>query len=323
MSSLEESLRRHVDLLCKEPRSPQSPGYFKSQAYLKDVLRGLGLEAKEHPFRVWGFDANCTNIYAESSAGSSPVTLIGAHYDARACSGLAADDNASAVAVAIETARNLLREKSTPFVLVFFDMEEIFKLQNLQGSKAFAKFYTRPIDRVVVLDLVGGALTPHFQNIYLQFGGALPALEGTDLEFLHLPMHILEPIGSIGARSDYDAFRKKKIPFTFISSGTPWYYHTKFDTPEVLMYAKMAGLTKCLTNALSKSPVHVDNSGTLEAFQKFLMNLRKTKVLNTPLVERLVSTHRLPSRLEMIRLYMHMLPTLRKHGRDLFQAPRG
>ncbi|MDB5038639.1 MAG: putative Peptidase [Bacteriovoracaceae bacterium] len=316
---MENHLRIHIDELCKERRNPQSAGYFKAQEYLKSALNSLGLNPLEHHFHVWGL-GKCTNIYAESKPGSlKPTILIGAHYETLHCSGPGADDNASAVAVALEIARELF-VKGQDFTICFFDMEENYRFTGLRGSKAFKRFYSRPIEKVLIMDLVGGSLAPHFDEIYLQFGDSLPKLAHPELDFLHLPMLVVEPMGSIGARSDYDVFRKAGLPFTFISSGTPWYYHTAFDTPKILNFKKMAGLTRTLSDALSnRSESKTKNDGSLDSFQKFLRTLRKTKVLEFELIEKLLNQNRLPSRIEMVKLYKHILPTIRKHGADLWK----
>jgi hypothetical protein len=46
-------------------------------------------------------------------------------------------------------------------------------------------------------------------------------------------------MGPMFARSDYLAFRKRNVPFVFLSTGTPWYYHTPHDDPDRLDFAKL------------------------------------------------------------------------------------
>jgi hypothetical protein len=320
LQSLENNLRAHIRFLCEAPRTPKSPHYFKTQDYLKGVLRELKLEPKEHLFSVWGLN-DCKNIYAEShSMGTKPRLLIGAHYETAQCSGLGADDNASAVAVALELTRALLLSAKAEFTIVFFDMEEIHRLKDLQGSRAFQKFYQKPIERVVIMDLVGGAFAPGFEKVFLQFGLGLPRLLSDQAEFLHLPMVVLEPVGTIGARSDYHSFRKSGIPFTFVSSGTPWYYHTPHDRPDVLHFSKMAALTKSFVDSLQNPRPIANVKEPTEDFLRFLKLLSETKALRSPVAEKILREERLPSRIEMIRLYKHILLTLRKWGPKLWES---
>jgi hypothetical protein len=311
---LDQSLKNHVDVLCHEPRTPQSAGYFKVQEYLKNCLQAMELTPQEHHFSVWGLP-KCTNIFAENSI-AGPRLLIGAHYETRDCSGVGADDNASAVAVAIEVAKRL--SSRVPLTVIFFDMEEQWRWRCLQGSKAFAKFNVKPLARVIILDLVGGVLAPGFENIFLQFGPGFSQLRSPSLEFLHLPMSFLEPLGEWAARSDYDGFRRKNIPYTFITSGTPWYYHTAFDRPEILHFSKMAELVKTICDNLDSPEAMPDEKTARASFLKFARKINNIPELHYRLTAQLIDEERLPSRLEMVRIYAHVLPRMRRHGPKLW-----
>lgn len=95
------------------------------------------------------------NILAQA-AGASPdagTILLGAHYDTVERSP-GADDNATAVAAALEAAR-LLRNTGAKrsLLLAFFDLEEV----GLVGSKAFVKLLppSESIKGAVVMDMIG------------------------------------------------------------------------------------------------------------------------------------------------------------------------
>lgn len=317
LSRIEAGLRKHIEQLCKYPRTPHSPGYYGVQDYLRSQIRACGLESQDHLFDVPRL-GTCTNIYTEIGETSSPRILLGAHYETRDCSGPGADDNASACAVLLELLPLLKQNSKFSFTVVFFDMEEIFKFGSLRGSKAFAKDYDQPLERVIILDTVGGNLAPHFENVFLQFGNAYEGWTHPALEYLALPLRVLEPAGSIGARSDYDAFRRKGIPFTFISSGTPWYYHTPYDLPEILNYKKMAALTETVSQSLSQ-PLS-EGDGRWKDFQRFAELLCKTPELQSERVKRFAQTaNKRASRIDIAFMYMEVLPNLRKWGPKLWE----
>jgi len=252
--NLENRLKAHIEILCQLPRTPGSEGYKKTQDYLRVKIRELDLPVYEQEFPVSGGKTG-TNIYTRlnETTTSSPHFLFGAHYETRDCSGVGADDNGSAVAVLLELIELFKNEKSYRFTMIFFDFEELYRFSGLRGSRYFAKT-EGPLDAVIILDLVGGVFAPKLENTYLQFGNAFPNLSTPELEFLHMPMKFLEPLGPLAARSDYAGFRKRGTLFSFLTSGTPWYYHTPQDTPEILEYTKMA----TFTNRLKELPALYD-----------------------------------------------------------------
>lgn len=317
MSQMLSSLRRHMEALCQNDRAPHTPGYRTAQVYLRNEIERMGLKAQEHQFKVWGL-GHCTNIFCETGSENAPRILLGAHYESRDVSGCGADDNASAVAVVLETLRALKDRSDIAVTAVLFDMEENWKWGSLRGSRSFARFYQKPLSRVIIFDLVGGALTPELEPTYLQFGEALPALKHPELEFLHLPLPVLEPMGSMGARSDYDEFRKMKVPFTFFSSGTPWYYHTPFDNLDIIRWDKMKKFTEALIQELSKTRSSIKNEASWSTFKTFVQRVAENRNLATPLIRRLAEQERPPSRWEIIRLYMNILPVIRELGPNLW-----
>jgi len=318
MSQLTASLRRHMEAICQSDRAPHTSGYRSAQTYLRSEIERMGLTPQDHSFKVWGL-GNCSNIFSEAGNADAPRVLIGAHYESRDVSGAGADDNASAVAVVLETLKALKDLKNLAITAVFFDMEENWKWGSLRGSRAFARFYKKPLSHVIIFDLVGGALTPELEPAYLQFGSALPALSHPQLEFLHLPLRVLEPLGSIGARSDYDEFRRQNIPFSFFSSGTPWYYHTPFDTLEIIRWEKLTHFTEALIQRISNPTHHFHHEPSWETFKNFVQRILENPHLSSPFIKELYEMKRQPSRWEIIRLYMKILPTIRELGPSLWQ----
>jgi Zn-dependent M28 family amino/carboxypeptidase len=102
--------------------------------YLEEELTTMGLRVESDFFSYRG--RNFRNIIARTSAPKrSPVVVLGAHFDSVEGSP-GADDNASGVAVLLETARVLSRAKLRNEVLFCaFNLEEL----NMIGSSHLAK----------------------------------------------------------------------------------------------------------------------------------------------------------------------------------------
>lgn len=313
-SKYKTRLSAHLEELCRDGRVPGSSHYQNIQAYLKDQIQASGLAPQEQSF--WHLPkGRCLNIYAETGPPTAPTSLIGAHYDSLKRSGEAADDNASAVAVVLELMKNLPRDHS--FVFAFFDVEENYGFGALKGSKAFCHFYPRPLEQVMILDLVGGTFCPGLENAYFQFGEANETLHHPPLEFYHLPIPFLEPLGKCGARSDYDSFRRKKIPFTFLSTGTPWYYHTLNDTRDKISLDKMVLLTKVLVERYTQFRSR-RGLASWSNLNPLLEKFKRQEELNLEIIQKLVSHKHPPSHWELIQLHYHILKKIRRLGPDLW-----
>lgn len=312
-------IRESIEQLCESERFPGSKGYYRSQEYLYDTIKSMGHEPQKHEF----FDlprGRCTNIFVETGPKDSKRILFGGHYDALSKSGPGADDNASAVGLCL----SLLKKapKNIPLTFVFFDVEENYGFGALHGSAAFSKFYKKALKQVIIFDLIGGALFPGFEKSYFQFGNSLPQLTHSDLDFYFMPIKFLEPIGGIWARSDYRAFRNRGIPYTFISSGTPWYYHTHEDSIDRLSFAKMDELEESLLNALKSVSNNISYEADWQQFPKFLERLSQVHELRSDVILKLKEKKSPPSRLELLRMYKNVIPTLRKLGPDLWDPAK-
>lgn len=311
----ETALRAHLSQLCKSDRLPGSSGYFEAKRYIQDCLRSYGYQPQSHIFTCQS-GKSADNIFVESPADGDRV-LIGAHYDSLAKSGQGADDNASAIAVLLELARSL--SKDSPFTFVFFDREERHRWTALEGSGKFAKFYKKKLSKVLIMDLVGGSLAPGFENFYFQFGSALPALQHPPLEFAHFPVKLLEP--TFIPRSDYFAFRRRGVAYCFLSSGTPWYYHTPHDTLERLDFTKMARLLDCLLGLSDTWHSSRSTQANWSQWSGFIKKIRQIPGLeDSPLFKKIENVKE-PSRFQIVRLYSVLLPYLRQKGLELWELP--
>ncbi|NIQ57794.1 MAG: M28 family peptidase, partial [Gemmatimonadetes bacterium] len=140
--------------------------------------QGWVVETQEFTYR----DTPVRNVIGRPSAGSDPgvegppVIVLGAHYDTRrsadkedpAVPVLGANDGASGVAVLLELARTLDRDKLQHQVwLAFFDAEDNGNLDGWEwcvGSSHMAAHLPVAPQAVVVVDMVGDA----DQQLYLE-----------------------------------------------------------------------------------------------------------------------------------------------------------
>ncbi len=161
-----ERLREHVRQLTvtigeRSVRLPQN--LEKTAAYIESFYRGIDLPVQREPYRYRDFDV--ANIVAELDFSSKPGKnyLLGAHYDS-VWGTVGADDNASAIAVQLEIARQLqskLGEKKLGLRVRFvsFALEEppVFGTRHM-GSKIHArnaKKKSERIDGMICLEMVG------------------------------------------------------------------------------------------------------------------------------------------------------------------------
>ena len=120
-----ESLKRHVENIHFD-RSPYEgyPKLEQAAQYIEGEFLKVGLDVKEDSFQWEG--KTYKNIVAEKKGKTSPerVFIVGAHYDTVPGSP-GADDNASAVAVLLEFARNIQSVSLEGTVrLIAFTLEE-------------------------------------------------------------------------------------------------------------------------------------------------------------------------------------------------------
>lgn len=155
-----------------------------------------------------------------------------------------ADDNASGVAMLLESAAWFAQPENRPkrsILFVAFDLEEF----GLFGSRYFAAHM--PIDEsalklFITADMIGRSLSGICREwVFVMGSERLPqsrdwlktaqvgrayraGLLGTDL---------------VGVRSDYGPFMTRRVPYLFFSTGESQVYHTSDDKPETLDYAKL------------------------------------------------------------------------------------
>jgi acetylornithine deacetylase/succinyl-diaminopimelate desuccinylase-like protein len=107
IETLREALREHVNALAVDigPRTPlNGDSLVRAAKYIRSVLEEAGLLVREQGYQY--YDKRVTNVLAThpTATGSSAYYVVGAHYDTVPGTP-GADDNASAVAVMLELAR--------------------------------------------------------------------------------------------------------------------------------------------------------------------------------------------------------------------------
>jgi len=163
-----ERLRHHVRELTVTigERSVYVPKNLERTAeYIERFYRDIGLPVHRQPYQFQ--KATVANVVAEIAFSDNPSKhfIIGAHYDSVAGT-VGADDNASAVAVQLETARALkaLKEHAQLDVavkFVSFVLEEppVYGTRHM-GSRVYAAKARREkqqIDGMICLEMVGYA----------------------------------------------------------------------------------------------------------------------------------------------------------------------
>ncbi len=137
-----ENVIKHVDHLTRGPRAVGEYYHEDAQRYLISELQNMGLKVTKH--RTTSFSpknrtaAPITNIMATypGTDPSSKGLLLLSHYDAAKFSATGAGDDASGVAVILESINALIKTAPVPsndILILFTDAEEI----GLLGAQAF------------------------------------------------------------------------------------------------------------------------------------------------------------------------------------------
>jgi len=165
----EERLRAHLKSLTVTigERSVRRPDNLdRTVSYITSFYRDIGVPVRTEPYSY--DDLEVANVVAEISSNAHPSHryIVGAHYDSVSGT-VGADDNASAIAVQLETARNLKtvldrnKEIDLGVKFVSFALEEppVYGTPHM-GSRVYAKKAREThekIDGMICLEMVGYA----------------------------------------------------------------------------------------------------------------------------------------------------------------------
>ncbi len=155
-----DRLHQHLLALVGDRHPTSSPaGLQRAEAYLTAQFHSLGLKVTTHAFEAGKSTyRNLIGTLVPRGGSSLAPLIVAAHYDTMPRSP-GADDNASGLAVMLETARSLLYASvRRPVRFVGFCMEE----DNLRGSLAYVEHLRREKEEIygaIVLECVGYAST--------------------------------------------------------------------------------------------------------------------------------------------------------------------
>lgn len=253
-----ENLLEHVKILAtSDGRAMGTPGHKRARKYLCAVLQHLGMQ----PYAGETFELVTTtgaeelvNIIAVAPGknGNEPPILIGAHYDTFG-SLPGADDNAAAIAIALEIGRALSKSPAAcDVVLAFFDSEEWGYLNraSMGSTRFYEDQYTRPARCAFIMDLVGHNLQiKELANAVIVTGMESSSSWAPFLKQAE-PEHDLRWVTKLnsyrGSLSDHYVFDLNKVPYLFFTCGRWEHYHQATDTFEKLSYSNMALLKDAL-----------------------------------------------------------------------------
>lgn len=218
------------------PRLASTKAEEKSAAYIESFFKKEGITYKKATFNYVIQDEKTkkeskfksANVIATIVGKQTKQIIIGAHYDS-APDGKGADDNASGVAVMLETASRIAKLKEKPnYTLVFvaFGAEET----GLNGSKAYVdKMSATEKKNTVVMINLDSLIAGDDMNIYGDFGkkGVYRDLalgfakeQGIPLT-TNMGSNPKFPLGTTGDWSDHAPFKAVGIPYAYME-GTNW-----------------------------------------------------------------------------------------------------
>jgi Zn-dependent M28 family amino/carboxypeptidase len=161
-----KQLRDYISMLTQTigERSVRKPDNLeKTAAYIQDQFENIGLDVQRQPYEYKGMQVS--NVVAIFQKSDNPAAhyVLGAHYDSVSGT-VGADDNASAVAVLLETARSMQSGDvgeggGLKITFVAFALEEppVYGTRYM-GSRVYAaraKKESVSIDGMICLEMVG------------------------------------------------------------------------------------------------------------------------------------------------------------------------
>lgn len=217
------------------PRQAGSPAETEALDYVATQLESLGYTVGRQRISIPGGRVS-GNVLAEKKGTSPGVIVIGAHVDSKSPS-RGANDNASGVAVMLETARVLAQADVVPTIrFIAFGAEEISGAtpdDHHFGSRGYVSAIDSTqrarIAAMVSVDMVGYGETFNVRSLGVGSASAVYSLQGrASATGVALP-YLRDP--SRYGWSDHEAFERAGIPSAWLEWREDPLYHTTGDTP--------------------------------------------------------------------------------------------
>ncbi len=260
----EERIRQVVTRLASPEFAGRSgAGGKKAAEFLVDQFQSLKLEPAFNGDYIQWIPGDQPDTYigrnvAATLRGTDPMLrdqwiIVAAHFDHLGIRNgklyPGADDNASGVAMMLETARCLVQGPNRPkrsIMFIGFDLEEF----GLFGSRYFVAHPPIPLDHVslfITADMIGRALGGVcLDHVFVIGTEHIPATrEWIARSARTRPLKI----GLLGSdllvlnRSDYGPFRSISIPYLFFTTGENPKYHTPNDLAATVDYPKATAIS--------------------------------------------------------------------------------
>jgi Zn-dependent M28 family amino/carboxypeptidase len=263
-------------------------GYTSSELFPSaELSRDSATRLVIHELQELGYDADTLvmsgegtlkayNIVAEwpGTTKANEVVLIGVHHDAFFTG---ADDNSSAVAAMLETARVISRHRFARTIrFVSFDLEEF---GSIGSTRYMEEGFAHDVVSAIVMDMIGysseepgsqksvmGVKVPDVGNYLFVIGNERSAemtqrmVALSNSQNLAKVHGIIAPgdgvyfLSSVFMRSDHGLMWFKSIPAVFLTDGANFrnpHYHKASDTPETLNPDFLANNTRLLTASVA------------------------------------------------------------------------
>ena len=266
-------------LALPEGRRVGDPGHDEAREYLVGRMEEIGLEpfhgdAFELPY-VMSTSLSDAPIRFANLVGcvrgtepDLPPFLVGAHYDS-VIAAPCADDNATAVAVALAAAEEFQAQPARRDVIIaLFDAEEPpFFLGPAMGSIQFYESFGSDMRFAcaAIMDLIGHDVEvgvpeidhrPEVAQLLCVLGSESheslpPAVEAAASSTADL--RVLPTLNSyVGDMSDHAAFRRDGQPYLFLTCGQGRHYHTVNDTVDWVNFDKVERVFEFLHGTLRR-----------------------------------------------------------------------
>ncbi|MHB0937024.1 MAG: M28 family metallopeptidase [Armatimonadota bacterium] len=225
-------MQAHIAKLAGEigARRQGTKAELAAATYVQQQLTSYGYTVRTVPVPLPN-GLQSTNVIAKLPGATEQVLLIGAHLDSVASSP-GANDNASGVAVMLETAR-VLRASRPRHTLLFvgFGAEEHQRRGDRYhhfGSRALAKDagLRKRQAGMVSLDMVG-----YGTKLYIDHQGWASSQRRDEIGGIARNMGLPTRVGRSKPQSDHEAFERQGIPAAYLHWERDPAYHRRTDTP--------------------------------------------------------------------------------------------